>query len=110
MSKLPSTGGKRTFTDVVYILNDRSKTAKLQNFIDEVCRCKTRIMDENESIKGLRDAAVDELNISPKMFNTLVSLHFNNDFAEKLEEIQQLEAAIERMTNITLASDSDADE
>jgi hypothetical protein len=103
---LPTTGGKKNFVDVISVLNNKTTAAKLQNFIDEVCRCKTKILDQNESIKGLREAAVDELGISPKMFNTLVSLHFNNDFAEKLEEIQQLEAAIEKMTNMTLGSDA----
>lgn len=100
MSKVPSVpGGKKQYTDVVYILNSPASSAKLQTFIDEICRCKTRILDENESIKGLKDAAVSDLNINPKMLSTLVNLHFNNDFAEKLEEIQQLEMAIEKLTS-----------
>lgn len=105
--KLATAGGKQAYTDVVYILNSPANSAKLQNFIDEVCRCKTRILDENESIKGLRDAAVDELNISPKMFSTLVSLYFNNDFAQKLEEIEQLQMAIEKLTSIGVTAVDD---
>ncbi len=86
--------GKKHFTEVTTVLNSKSQRAKLQNYIDEVVRCKTKILDENESIKNLRNAASEELNIEPKMFSALVSLFFNNNFEQKREEIEQLEAAI----------------
>lgn len=93
-NQLAVSGKKKPFVDVTSILNSESNKAKLQNYVDEVIRCKTKILDENESIKGLRDAAVEELNIEPKMFNAIVSLHFNNNFDEKLAEIEQLEMVI----------------
>ncbi len=93
-NQLAVSGGKKQFTEVTTIMNNSSQRAKLQNYIDEVIRCKTKILDENESIKTLRDAAVEELNIEPKMFSTLVSLFFNNNFDQELEKINQLEAVI----------------
>jgi hypothetical protein len=87
-------GGKKQFTDITTLLNNKADRAKLQNYIDEVVRCKTKILDENESIKTLRGAAVDELGIQPKMFSSLVSLFFNNNFEEKLDELTRLENAI----------------
>lgn len=85
----------KKFADVTDILKHEAKRKKLQAFIDEVVRCKQKILDENESIRALRESAVDELEIQPKMFNALVSLHFNNNFEEKREEIEQLDCAIE---------------
>jgi hypothetical protein len=87
-------GGKKQFVAVTTVLADAGQRAKLQNYIDEVVRCKTKILDENESIKTLRDSAVEELNIEPKMFSALVSLYFNNNFEQKLEELEKLEMAI----------------
>ncbi len=91
---------KREFTDVTTVLKDPVTRTKLQNYIDEVVRCKTKILDENESIKALRDTAVEELNIEPKMFNSLVSLFFNNNFDQKKAEIEKLEAAINTLMNV----------
>ena len=92
---LPVAG--KQFVDVADILNNPSQRSKLQNYIDEVVRCKQKILDENESIKGLRDSAVEELNIQPKMFNSLVSLFFNNNFEQKREELEQLENTIDAL-------------
>lgn len=85
---------KKQFIEVATLVRDPRQKAKLQNYIDEVVRCKAKILDENESIKTLRESAVDELNIDPKMFNSLVSLYFNNNFEQKREELERLEAAI----------------
>jgi hypothetical protein len=93
-NQLAKVGKKSQFTEITTVLKDTSQRAKLQNYIDEVVRCKTKILDENESIKTIRDAAVEELNIEPKMFNSLVSLFFNNNFEQKREELEKLEAAI----------------
>lgn len=98
----------KAFDDINDILRVQTKRAKLQNYIDEVVRSKTRILDENETIKGLRDSAVEELNIKPKMFNTLVSLYFNNNFEEKRLEIEELECAIDTLMQVeTKALDSE---
>lgn len=87
-------GGKQQFIEVTTLIKDPGMRAKLQNYIDEVITCKTKILDQQESIKGLRDAAVEDLNIEPKMFTQLVSLFFNNNFAQKKEELERLESAI----------------
>lgn len=89
-----ATTGKKQFIEVTTLIKDPSQRSKLQNYIDEVIRCKTKILDEQESIKALRDAAVEELNIEPKMFTQLVSLFFNNNFEQKRAELERLEAAI----------------
>lgn len=93
-NQLANVGKKSNFIEVTTLLRDSAQRAKLQNYIDEVVRCKTKILDENESIKTIREAAVEELNIEPKMFNSLVSLFFNNNFEQKREELEKLEAAI----------------
>jgi len=81
--------------DIEDILNNASDRAKLQNFIDEAVRCKQKVADENESIKGLREEAVEKIGIEPKMFNALTKLFFNNDFAEKRADLEKLENAID---------------
>lgn len=77
------------------ILNNSKDRAVLQNFLDEAVRCKVRISDEQESIKGLREEAMEKTGIEPKMFNNLVSMFYNNNFDEKKEELGNLEIAIE---------------
>lgn len=91
---------KKQFIEVTTLLKDSAQRAKLQNYIDEVVRCKTKILDENESIKVLRDSAVEELNIEPKMFSALVSLFFNNNFEQKREELERLEEAIDALLRV----------
>ena len=77
------------------ILNNSADRKKLQNFIDEAVRCKVRMADEQESFKGIRDVAVEEIGIEGKMFNQLTALFFNNNFTEKQAELEKLETAIE---------------
>lgn len=93
-NQLATFGGKKNFVEVTTVLNDSAQRAKLQNYIDEVVRCKIKILDQNEAIKGLKEAACQDLNIDPKMFSSLVSLFFNNNFEQKKEELEKLEAAI----------------
>ena len=100
-NQIAPTGVKSKFVDVTDILKNPVQRAKLQNYIDEVVKCKTKVLDENESIKTLRDSAVEELSLSPKIFSSLVSLFFNNNFDEKREEYEQLEAAITALMQTT---------
>ena len=105
---LPAVAGKKKqFKEITDIVATPGSRAKLQNYIDEVLRCKTRILDEQESIKGLRDAAVEELSIQPKLFNSIVSLYFNNSFEQKKEEIGALEAAIDALMGNISSEDGD---
>lgn len=93
--KMVAAGSK--YNDVTTILRGESTKQKLQCFIDETVRCKMKIMQEQDAIRAIREAAVDELGIEPKMFNTLVGLFFNNNFMEKKEEIGKLESAIDAL-------------
>lgn len=99
-SQMVLAGKKNKFTEVTTILKNDPQRAKLQNYIDEVVRCKTRILDQNEAIKSIKEAAVNDLNIEPKMFNSLVSLFFNNNFEQKKEELEKLEAAINALMQV----------
>ncbi len=103
---------KKKFADVNDILKNPAQRAKLTNYVDQAVACKVKIFDENENIKRLREIARDELDLQPKMFNTLVSLFLNNSFDEKKAEIEQIEIIIEAFFkdgNPQLTSDSDDD-
>jgi hypothetical protein len=80
------------------ILNNSKDKAVLQNFLDEAVRCKVRISDEQESIKAMREEAMEKTGIEGKMFNALLALFYNNNFDEKKAEIDNLETAIELLT------------
>jgi hypothetical protein len=88
---------KNKFAEIEDIVKNTTQRAKLQNYIDEAVRHKIKILDENEHIKSIREAAVEELSLQPKMFNLLVSVFFNNNFDEKKLELEQFQTAIELM-------------
>lgn len=106
-NQLATTGKAKKFRDVHEILQNPSDRAKLQNYVDEAVRCKTKILDEQESIKTLKESAVEKLAIEPKMFMTLVSLFFNNNFDQKKAEIEKIEMALEALAmNTNIATQS----
>jgi hypothetical protein len=76
------------------ILSNPSDKAKLQGFIDEAARCKQLIADQNESIKGIREVAVEEIGINPKLFNSLVKVSFDGSSMETKATINSLDTAI----------------
>lgn len=89
----------KNFKDVASILADTSTRRKLQTYIDESVVLKTQILDKQQSLKTLRDSAADELGIEPKMFNSLVSMFFNNNFEEKQQEVERMEAVLTALMN-----------
>jgi hypothetical protein len=97
-NQLAKVSNKKNFRTVAEIMRDPSAAAKLQNYIDEAVRCKIKILDEQESIKTLRQSAVDEIAIDPKNFNNLVSYSFNNNFDQKKAELEEQIDAIEAVT------------
>lgn len=97
MGKLAVKGKKETIEMTTVLQNDVMR-AKLQSYVDEILRCKTKILDEQESIKQIRDAAIEELNIEGKMLNSIVSLYFNNDFDQKADELEKLQQVIDLLT------------
>lgn len=102
-----ATGKKKSFVEIRTILQSPAMKSKLQNYIDEILRSKSKILDEQEHIRGIRDAAVDDLSIEPKMLNSLVGMFFNNNFDQKLEELNKLEEAIRLIQGNSLSHDSD---
>jgi Transcriptional regulator DsbA len=106
-------GKKRQFADIEDIVKNPAQRSKLQNYIDEAVRHKIKILDENEMIKSVRDAAIEELSIPPKVFNLLVGVYFNNNFDEKKIELESGVTAIECMQlnqGPTLTHEKDEDE
>lgn len=97
-NQLVKGSGKKQFLEVATILQNDEMRSKLQNFVDEVLREKAAILDKQESIKVLREQAVETLNIEPKMFNNIVSLYFNNNFEQKADELEKLTQVIELLT------------
>lgn len=89
------------YVDVSTMMRDPIKRARLQTYIDEVLNMKTQILDKQEQIKATRDAAVADLSVEPKMFNSLVGLFFNNNFEQKLDELNRLEQAISTLMQTT---------
>ena len=94
----------KNFRDIQTVVQNPSDRSKLQNYIDEAVRCKQHILDHQESIKTLRDSAINELGIEPKIFSTLVTLFFNNNFDEKKAEIEKIESAIDALMSIQAIS------
>ena len=80
------TSKHRNINDIMK--NPREK-AKLSNLIDEAVRCKTKIDFEKQTIKSLRDVAVDELGLKPALFNSYVNATFNNDYLDRKEGLEE---------------------
>lgn len=93
--------GRPEYVDVSSLMRDDVKRAKLQSYIDEVLVQRSKVLDAQLQIKAIRDTAVDELNVEPKMFTNLVGLFFNNNFEQKLDEINRLEQAINTLMQVT---------
>jgi len=94
------------FKNIKDILKDPASKAKLNNMIDEAVRCKQRIHNEQQSIKDIRDLARNDVQISPKMFNYYVAMVFNNDYAQRLDNVHQLEDLIETVMQLGLTDDA----
>ena len=86
MQPLAPTSKHRNINDIMK--NPREK-AKLSNLIDEAVRCKTKIEFEKQTIKSLRDVAVDELGLKPALFNSYVNATFNNDYLDRKEGLEE---------------------
>lgn len=86
---------KKQIVSIEAILANPSDKSKLVTFLEEAVRCKLRIADEMEAIKGLREEAGEKLGLESKLFNQLVKVSFNNSYSETRAEISALESAIE---------------
>lgn len=98
------------FKSIQDILKDPMLKAKLNNLVDEAVRCKQRIYLEQQAIKDLRDAARNDVSLNPKHFNYYVSMVFNNDFAARKEDVDQLSTLIDSVLALGMTDDIPEDD
>jgi len=79
----------KKFRDIASIMKDPAAKAKLSNLIDEAVTCKSAIDMQKENIKVLRDVALNDLQLSPKLFNAYLSACYNNDYAQRREGLEE---------------------
>ena len=89
--------GEKTskFRNIEDILKDPTLKAKLNNLVDAAVRCKIRMQQEQETIKDLRDVAKNDLSLNPKLFNYYVGMVYNNDYAARKDNLDQLSTLID---------------
>lgn len=89
MTKDLTTVATSKFADISTLMRDPATKARLQNYIDEAVSCKAEIAVQQANIKALRDAALEELKLNPKLFNTFVAAAFNNDYAVRKSSLEE---------------------
>lgn len=92
---VPLDGKTAKFRSIQDILKDPNLKSKLTNLVDEAVRCKLKIQQEQETIKSLRDVAKADLSLNPKLFNYYVSMVYNNDYAMRKQDLDELSTLIE---------------
>lgn len=85
----------KKFRDIQSIMKDPAAKAKLSNLVDEAVTCKSAIAMQQANIKVLRDVALDELQLSPKLFNAYVAAAFNNDYGQRKEGLEEQVALLD---------------
>lgn len=78
------------FRSIEDIMKDPAAKSKLNNLVDEAVKFKSKIHDHQESVKVLRDAARNDVMLNPKLFNYYVGAAFNNDYAARKDNLDQL--------------------
>lgn len=86
---------KSKFRDIGSIMSDPAAKAKLSNLIDEAVTCKGAIAMQQQNIKVLRDTALEDLLLSPKLFNAYLSAAFNNDYGQRKESLDEQVSLLE---------------
>jgi hypothetical protein len=94
---LVTAGKKARLRTIEEIMRDPVAKAKLTNLVDEAVNCKQKIMHEQQNIKALKDAAVEDLGLSPKLFSSYVACVFNNDYGIRKEGLEQQLTLIEHI-------------
>ena len=87
----------KKFRDIASIMKDPSAKAKLTNLVDEAVTCKSAIALQQQNIKVLRDAALEDLQLNPKLFNAYVAAAFNNDYAQRKDSLDEQVALLENI-------------
>lgn len=94
------------FRSIQDIMNNPALKAKLNNAVDEAVRTKQRIFEEQLTIKTLRETALNDVGLNPKLFNYYVSMVFNNDYAARSAAVGELETLIDTVMALLPASNS----
>lgn len=89
------TPATRKFADISTIMKDPNTKAVLSNLIDEAVTCKSAIAAQQQQIKALREAALEDLRLNPKLFNAYVAAAFNNDYQHRKESLDEQVALLE---------------
>lgn len=97
----------KKYRDIDDILRDPTLRMKFTNLVDEAVRCKGAIASQQETIKSLREVAMNELGLLPRLFNVAVSTNYNNDFTERKETLEQQVSLIENMMGLPAPDSSD---
>jgi len=71
------------------IMRDPVARAKLTNLVDEAVMCKQKIGFEQQNIKALREAAIEDLGLKGTLFNNFVAMTYNNDYAARKDGLEQ---------------------
>lgn len=79
----------KKFRDIQSIMKDPLARAKLQNLVDEAVQAKAAIANQQLIIKALRETALSELELNPKLFNAYTSASFNNDYSVRKEALDE---------------------
>ena len=91
MANVPDLTGKSSkFREIREIMAQPSMKTKLSSYVDEAVKCKQKISHEQENIKALRDAALDELGLKPAVFNQYVAMVYNNDYVQRKDKFEEL--------------------
>lgn len=88
---------KKEFRSIEEIMRNPQLKAKLNVMVDEAVNCKQKIAYEQQNIKALRDAALEELGLKPQLFNNYVAMVFNNDYQNRKEGLEQQLALVEHV-------------
>jgi hypothetical protein len=94
------------FRNIEDILKDPALKARLNNLVDEAVRAKLKIQLEQTTIKDLRDVAKNDLSLNPKLFNYYVGMVFNNDYAMRKDNLDQLTSLIDAVMALLPADNS----
>jgi hypothetical protein len=91
MANVPDLTGKSAkFREIREIMNQPRMKATLNSLVDEAVKAKGKIRVEQETIKGLRQNALDELGLKPAVFNQYVAMVFNNDYVQRKDKLEEI--------------------
>lgn len=99
----------KKFRDIGSIMKDPVARAKFTNLVDEAVKCKSAIALQQGTIKTLREAALDDLQLNPKLFSAAVSAAFNNDYNQRKESLEEQVSLLEGIMGEAISYTRDED-